>query len=52
MESMNNFVETNSLVTRCSWKSSRGELEGEAFLEDIMALKSSDKYEGPSPTFI
>ena len=28
MEAMNNFVDTNALVTRCCWKASIGELEG------------------------
>ena len=39
MESMKNFVDTNSLVTRCCWKYFVGELEGEAFLEEFIALK-------------
>ena len=39
MEAMNKFVETNTLVTRCCWKYSRGEQEGESFLEEFMALK-------------
>ena len=30
--SMNNLVDTNSLVTRCCWKDSVGELEGKDFL--------------------
>ena len=39
MEAMNNFVDTNALVSRCCWKYSGGELEGEAFLEEFIALK-------------
>ena len=39
MASMNNFVGINALVTRCCWKYSVGELEGEAFLEDCIELK-------------
>ena len=33
MKTMNNFVDTNSLVEICCWKAYGGELEGEAFLE-------------------
>ena len=33
MASMNNFVDINALVARCCWKASRGEMEGESFLE-------------------
>ena len=36
---MNNFVDTNPLVTRCCWTTSVGELEGDAFLEEFITLK-------------
>ena len=39
MESMNNLVDINALVTRCCWKAYVGDLEGEAFLEECIALK-------------
>ena len=39
MEAMKNFVDINALVARCCWKSSGGELEGEAFTEEYIALK-------------
>ena len=39
MESMNNLVDINALVARCCWKASGGEMEGEAFLEECIALK-------------
>ena len=39
MESMKNFVDTNSLVARCCWKYSGGEMEGEDFMEECIALK-------------
>ena len=38
MESMKNFVDINALVARC-WKAYGGEMEGEAFLEECIALK-------------
>ena len=39
MGAMNNFVDTNSMVERCCWKASRGELEKEEFMEEFIALK-------------
>ena len=36
---MKNFVEINALVAKCCWKASGGEMEGEYFLEDFLALK-------------
>ena len=36
---MNNLANINALVTRCCWKASIGELEGEAFLEEFIGLK-------------
>ena len=39
MVSVNNFLDTNTLVTRCCWKASGGELEGESFLEEFIALR-------------
>ena len=36
---MNNFVDTNALVTRCFWKDYVGELEGYSLLEAFIALK-------------
>ena len=39
MESMKNLVDINALVARCCWKDSKGEMEGEAFLEECIALK-------------
>ena len=41
MEAMNNLVDINALVERCCWKDSRGEMEGESFLEECIALKES-----------
>ena len=38
-EAMKNFVDINALVARCCWKASVGEMEGEYFLEDFLALK-------------
>ena len=39
MESMNNFVDINVLVARRCWKASSGDMEGESFLEERIALK-------------
>ena len=39
MSSMNNLVDINAWVARCCWKASGGEMEGEAFLEECIALK-------------
>ena len=39
MASMKNFVDTNAFVARCCWKASGGELEGESFLVEFIALK-------------
>ena len=39
MEAMNKCFDTNALVARCCWKSLGGELEGESFLEEFIALK-------------
>ena len=36
---MKNFVDINALVERCCWKASSGEMEGEAFLEECIALR-------------
>ena len=38
-EEMRNFVDINALMARCCWKYSSGEMEGEAFLEECIALK-------------
>ena len=38
-EAMKNIVDINSLVTRCCWKYSSGDMEGEDFLEECIALK-------------
>ena len=40
-ESMKNIVDTNSLVARGCWEASEGEMEGEAFMEEFIALKES-----------
>ena len=39
MASMKNFVDINALVARCCWQASGGDMEGEAFLEECIALK-------------
>ena len=39
MEAMNDLVDMSSLVRRCCWEASIGELEGEAFLEECIELK-------------
>ena len=39
MAAMNNFVYTNALVARGCWKYSRGELEGETYMEEFITLK-------------
>ena len=39
MASMNNLVDINALVAICCWKYTKGEMEGEAFLEGSIALK-------------
>ena len=39
MKAMNKFVGINALVTRRCWKASVGELEGDSFLEELIALK-------------
>ena len=36
---MNNFDDTNALVTKCCWKAYVGELEGDVFLEEFIELK-------------
>ena len=38
-EAMKNFVDINALVARCCWKASGEEMDGEAFLEECIALK-------------
>ena len=38
-EAMKNFVDINALVARCCWKGSGGEMEGEAFMGECIALK-------------
>ena len=38
-ESMKIFVDINALVARCCLKASSGEMEGESFLEECIALK-------------
>ena len=38
-EAMKTFVDINALVARCCWKASGGEMEGEYFLEEFLALK-------------
>ena len=38
-EALKNLVDINALVARCCWKSSEGEMEGESFLEECIALK-------------
>ena len=51
MEAMNNFVEINALVARCCWKYSGGEMEGESFMEECIALKEGmDEGELCEPT--
>ena len=39
MAAMNNLVDINAWVARCCWKASGGEMEGEAFIEECIALK-------------
>ena len=39
MEAMKTFVDINALVARCCWKASGGEMEGEAFMEECIAMK-------------
>ena len=39
IKSMKNFVDINALVARCCWKDSGGEMEGEAFMEECIALQ-------------
>ena len=36
---LKNLVDINALVARCCWKASGGEMEGESFLEECIALK-------------
>ena len=36
---MKNIVDINALVARCCWKASSGDMEGESFLEECIALK-------------
>ena len=36
---MKNIVDINALVARCCWKYSSGDMEGESFLEECIALK-------------
>ena len=38
-EAMKFFFDINSLVARCCWKASSGDMEGESFLEECIALK-------------
>ena len=38
-EAMKNFVDINALVARCCWQASSGDMEGESFLEECIALK-------------
>ena len=38
-EALKNLVDINALVARCCWKASGREIEGEAFLEECIALK-------------
>ena len=38
-EAMKNFVDINALVARCCWQAYGGDMEGEAFLEECIALK-------------
>ena len=39
MESLKKLVDINALVARCCWKDFGGEMEGESFLEECIALK-------------
>ena len=39
MEDIKNFVDINALLERCCWKSSGGEMEGEAFMGECIELK-------------
>ena len=39
MAAMDNVVDINSLVARCCWKAFGGDMEGEPFLEECIALK-------------
>ena len=39
MASLRNLVDINALVARCCWKDFGGEMEGEAFLAECIALK-------------
>ena len=39
MEAVKNFVDINALVARWCWKASGGEMEGEAFMGECIALK-------------
>ena len=36
---LKNLLDINALVARCCWKASGGEMEGEALLEECIALK-------------
>ena len=36
---LKNLVDINALVARCCWKASGGEMEGEALMEECIALK-------------
>ena len=38
-EAMKNFVDLNAFVSRCCWKASGGDMEGEAFMEECIELK-------------
>ena len=38
-EAIKNVFDINALVTRCCWKAFSGDMEGEAFLEECIALK-------------
>ena len=39
MTALKNLVDINALVARCCWKASRGEMEGESFLDECIELK-------------
>ena len=38
-EAMKNIVNIDAVVARCCWKTSSGDMEGESFLEECIALK-------------
>ena len=39
MVAMKNLLDINALVARCCWKAFGGDMEGESFLEECIALK-------------